>query len=297
MSNRLNDLAIADFLLFERNLDQATTSFADIQRLPPAHKAVWSNAVRRQRQYWTAPIDEPVFYKRADDYTDRFMELTKQAVNDRLRTQRVGILMSGGIDSSTIAAVACELSRQGSMNLDLRAFTILRRLGPMKDFTRVWSRSILGSRLNIGTAMKNPFTRIGRIFVFARRNRRITLECCRSIQRSGDHIGTHSRVVLQGEGPDNAFGVEWKHYVSYLFRQRRYGRVLRDTYSYLATHKRIPFWGKISAAFRKEEYQGPAGPSYPAWINKDLESRFSLRARWDNLNNPPLSKIHPYRSP
>src|SRR5208283_2605748 len=37
VSDRLNDLAIADFLLLQVNQDPASTSFADIQRLPPAH--------------------------------------------------------------------------------------------------------------------------------------------------------------------------------------------------------------------------------------------------------------------
>jgi asparagine synthase (glutamine-hydrolysing) len=42
VSDRLNNLAIADFLLFGHNQDQATTSLADIKRIPPAHCAVWS---------------------------------------------------------------------------------------------------------------------------------------------------------------------------------------------------------------------------------------------------------------
>src|SRR2546429_7286604 len=37
VSRRLNDLAIADFLLFDMIREPGATSFADIQRLPPAH--------------------------------------------------------------------------------------------------------------------------------------------------------------------------------------------------------------------------------------------------------------------
>jgi asparagine synthase (glutamine-hydrolysing) len=295
VSNRLNDLAIADFLLFERNLNQATTSFADIQRLPPAHKAVWSSDGTRQSQYWTPPFDEPVFYKRADDYTDRFMELTKQAVSDRLRTQRVGILMSGGIDSATMAAVACELSRERSQNLDLRAFTTITSFGPDEGFYAGLvaekigisieyidgdTESIRSNWENLQYHTAEPPNNTGVLPIHP---------------TSWDRIGSRRRVFLQGEGPDNALCIEWKHYVSYLLRQRRYLRLLRDTCSYLAAHKRVPFWGKISSAFRKEEYQGPTLPSYPGWINQDLESRFSLRARWDNYCNPPPSNIYPPR--
>src|SRR5712692_2905652 len=37
VSDRLNDLAIADFLLFDSNRDPGATTFADIERIPPAH--------------------------------------------------------------------------------------------------------------------------------------------------------------------------------------------------------------------------------------------------------------------
>ena len=134
VSDRLNDLAIADFLLFEMNLDQATTSFADIQRLPPAHKERWSIDGRRQSRYWAMPIEEPVFYKRPSDYTDRFLELMREAVGDRLRTPRVGILMSGGLDSPSLAAVASELSRKRVPKIELKAFTTITKTNPTEGY-------------------------------------------------------------------------------------------------------------------------------------------------------------------
>ena len=75
VSHRLNDLAIADFLLFDLNQDLATTSFADIQRIPPAHAAKWSVEGMQLRRYWTLPIEEPVYFRKPDDFVDRFKEL------------------------------------------------------------------------------------------------------------------------------------------------------------------------------------------------------------------------------
>ena len=63
VSERLNDLAIADFLLFDLNQDLATTSFADIQRIPPAHSAKWSALGAQLCRYWTLPIDEPLYFR------------------------------------------------------------------------------------------------------------------------------------------------------------------------------------------------------------------------------------------
>jgi asparagine synthase (glutamine-hydrolysing) len=58
-------------------------------------------------------------------YTDRFVELLEAAVNDRLRTDRVGVYMSGGMDSTTIAATANRLLKKKDTRFDLRAFTIV----------------------------------------------------------------------------------------------------------------------------------------------------------------------------
>ena len=106
VSRDLNDAAIADFLLFGANQADRPTSFRDIQRLAPAHSITWSDGAPRCRRYWTLPVEEPIYFQRADDYSDRFKELLQAALRDRLRTRRVGVLMSGGVDSPTLAAVA-----------------------------------------------------------------------------------------------------------------------------------------------------------------------------------------------
>src|SRR5439155_5118591 len=111
------------FALFDLNQDPSTTSFADIQRIHPAHRATWSGGGMHINRYWTLPIDEPIYFKRADDYTDRFKELLDAAVSDRLRTTKVAVLMSGGLDSTTIAATACKILRRRTLDADVRAFT------------------------------------------------------------------------------------------------------------------------------------------------------------------------------
>ncbi|MGA9381234.1 MAG: asparagine synthase-related protein, partial [Phormidium sp.] len=104
VSDELNDLAIADFLLFGLNLEFDTTTFADIQRLPPAHCLTWSKERRQIKRYWTLPTDGYIRYKQASEYVEHFQELMEKAVGDRLRTNQVGMFMSGGLDSSTLAA-------------------------------------------------------------------------------------------------------------------------------------------------------------------------------------------------
>ena len=109
VSDRLNDLAIADFLLFDINQDAATTSFADIRRLPAAHSLRCERGDVSIHRYWTLSVTEPVRFRRESEYVEQFHALLGQAVSDRLRTNSAGILMSGGLDSTTVAATARQI--------------------------------------------------------------------------------------------------------------------------------------------------------------------------------------------
>ena len=59
------------------------------------------------------------------------------AVKDRIRTDRVGVLLSGGLDSAAVATTARALSRRPGEKLDLRAYTIVyESLIPDRDGAR-----------------------------------------------------------------------------------------------------------------------------------------------------------------
>jgi len=69
------------------------------------------------------PVSAQIHHKRPSEYVEQFRELLDQAVADRLRTNNVGVLMSGGLDSPTVAASAKRiLSRDGSA-AELCAYT------------------------------------------------------------------------------------------------------------------------------------------------------------------------------
>ncbi len=119
----LNDLAIADFLLFGVKQDAAATAFAGIWRLPPAHCMSWSQGTLRVVRYWDFAVTQERRYADAGDYVAEFMEHLQAAVADRLRSDRIGVLMSGGLDSASIAVVAQSLLSMQHDEFDLRAYT------------------------------------------------------------------------------------------------------------------------------------------------------------------------------
>ncbi len=139
VSNKPNDLAIANFMLFRYNPKLDITSFADIQRLPPAHYLIYQNGKLQIKRYWTLPIAEnPIRYKNSSDYVEKFREIFDTAVSDRLRGDQIGVYMSGGMDSTSIAATACHLLDNDSNRNAVDAYTVVYdHLIP--DQERYWS--------------------------------------------------------------------------------------------------------------------------------------------------------------
>ena len=108
VSGELNEVAIGDYLLFGVNQDLSSTTFRDIQRLPPAHCLTFANGSLAVRRYWKPAVSE-IRFRDARSYVERFLELLTDAVRDRIDGDRVSVLMSGGLDSTSVAAIACDL--------------------------------------------------------------------------------------------------------------------------------------------------------------------------------------------
>ena len=109
VSDALNETAIADYLAFGLNQDLSSTTFRDIQRLPAGHTLRFANNSITIRRYWTLTIPEPIRFRDPESYVERFTELLTTAVADRVGTDQVAISMSGGLDSTSLAAIASDL--------------------------------------------------------------------------------------------------------------------------------------------------------------------------------------------
>ncbi len=125
VADTLDEQTLADLALFTVYVDDAATGYAAIRRLPPAHKLWWDGRGVRIERYWT--LRQPARLlrnRRPEDYAEHFRLLFDQAVGDRLRADRVGTQLSGGMDSTSIAVTARHSLRATGRPFDLRAYTI-----------------------------------------------------------------------------------------------------------------------------------------------------------------------------
>jgi asparagine synthase (glutamine-hydrolysing) len=103
---RLNEQRLASHLTTYFG-DTAATFYADISRLPPAHTLCASEEAVQVTNYWTLSPECETRFESQEEYVEAFRALFQQAVRRRLRTTcRIGAMLSGGLDSSSIAGVA-----------------------------------------------------------------------------------------------------------------------------------------------------------------------------------------------
>ncbi|MDP1891179.1 MAG: asparagine synthase-related protein [Gemmatimonadaceae bacterium] len=122
LSNELDSSSIAS-VLRDGWIERADgTVLRGVHRVPAAHTLLATrDAPARLRRHWDFPVPTPLRFAREDDYVERCNEVLGDVVGDRLRGESATIMLSGGMDSSTLAATArrvapaCTLHAQTTM--------------------------------------------------------------------------------------------------------------------------------------------------------------------------------------
>jgi len=284
VSNGLNDLAIADFLLFDMNQDPSTTSFADIQRLPPAHVLVLEQGAVSVRRYWELGGVPPVHFRCDEEYIEHFRELLDTAVADRLRTESAGILMSGGLDSTTVAASAQRVFKRAGNPSGLHAYTeVFDDLIPHEErhyatVTATW----------LGIPIEYLLSDDRKIFEGADQPEYRTPEPANTAwpDTTRDQLrqaAQRCRVVLTGYGGDPALSSRITVHFRKLLRNGRFGRVIADTTRYLCAEGRLSRL-YFSTRWRIATTPIRHSPPYPSWLDSRLENELGLKDRWKMMN-------------
>ncbi len=292
VSDQLNEQAIGDFLLVGSNEEPTTTFFEAIKRLPAAHRLVFSMGNFKIDRYWVMPIEDEVHFKRESDYVERFVELLDQAVSDRLRTDRVGIFMSGGLDSSTVAATAHKLLSKQSANFDMQAFTIVfDRL--IHDDERYYSGVVAeGLKIPI-TFLPADEYKLYQGYPTDFPDSEPTQGPLRIIGDDRHRMAAaYSRVVLTGEGGD-VFLRPSASYLVGLVKNLQFGHLLKDLVRHIRRNRRFPRIG-IRTALRSRFRARRSDIPEIEWLNPIFESTYKLKSRWIELNKFPKS-AHPTR--
>ncbi|HKR61723.1 MAG TPA: asparagine synthase (glutamine-hydrolyzing) [Pyrinomonadaceae bacterium] len=111
LTPELNYTALPDYLA-NHGTSNDETLFAGVKRLLPGHTLMWRDGKLETRQYWDVSFTEEgaESNRRDDDLIAEWFDLFKTSVRLRLMADvPLGMFLSGGIDSSAIAAVMSEM--------------------------------------------------------------------------------------------------------------------------------------------------------------------------------------------
>ena len=104
-----------------RQSDPAITYTKDVYALCAGNRLILDNNIVNIKKYWT-PAPGKYHFKQVSEWTACLRDLLKTAVRNRIRTDRpVGITLSGGLDSSSVACILAPLLAE--MNKPLYAFS------------------------------------------------------------------------------------------------------------------------------------------------------------------------------
>ncbi|RIX27619.1 N-acetylglutaminylglutamine amidotransferase [Amnibacterium setariae] len=106
--------ALAMYMSFHSVVPAPATILAGVRRLPPATvRVIEPDGTSRQRVYWT-----PVFERDGERSAEEWQEALRGALRTAVRRRMVadvpvGVLLSGGLDSSLVVALLAELGQTG----------------------------------------------------------------------------------------------------------------------------------------------------------------------------------------
>jgi asparagine synthase (glutamine-hydrolysing) len=276
VSRELDEDAIADFVAEGFNEDPSTTTFRAVKRVPPACVVIVHPTGRREtRRYWTLPVPAIDRSRDAETIVADFRLLLEAAVRDRLRTPALTVFMSGGLDSTTLAAIA---ARQDVHTRIVARTAHLPTLAPTDDTARARLAAQYIGIPQVLTDVDPYGYREGTTQPIA-----ATLEPSGDPDLLGLHdelrrASEHAPVAFWGEDPDAYLSPP---HLAELLRASAPHRFALDLIGHLVRERQRPYLGVRALVRRRRAASGGAHEEQgsPPWLRADLRARRAERLR------------------
>lgn len=258
----LNSDRIGDYLGNMEGADLTSTFYAGVYRLPPAHILKVDASGLAVQRYWHLKAPPPLLLPSDEAYADAFLEVFSEAVGCRLRgLGQVGAMLSGGLDSNSVVAMALELQAKEGLG-PLPTFSAV---GPDPE-TCIETRTILAAtRLPARAATSVDHTDLGEmesqlvaLTMDSAEPFDGSMTLVRAVYLAARRAGIN--VVLDGVASDAVLSCNL--YPSILLRRGRIGAAIKEV------RGEQRYWGAV----------------YPAW-------RELLRAGWHAFLPAPIKRM------
>jgi asparagine synthase (glutamine-hydrolysing) len=239
---QLNHEALADYAANRATSGEATL-FRGVKRLLPGHTLEWQDGSVEINRYWDVSFSKPDEYLSDADYVARFGELFREAVRLRLMADvPLGMFLSGGIDSSAIAAVMSQMVGE-----PVKTFSVAfaEREANELEYARLVARAFKTEHHEIVVSPDEFFAALPQMVY--QEDEPIAHPSSVPLYFVSKLASRHVKVVLTGEGADELLAGYDK------YRKTVYNLALGRRY-----HRLTPAWMKNAVA---QTIQGLPGSS------------------------------------
>jgi asparagine synthase (glutamine-hydrolysing) len=285
---------IADFLLHGDAQSTESTVYAAIRHLPPGHLLVVEDGRVEIRRYASLPEEaEPLRLSGPAEYAEAFLEVLREAVADRLPADRAALLLSGGRDSTALAATWRDLVDRGVRRTELRGYTAYHaRLMP-DDEPKFASMAADALGIPLRLLAVDDHTAFARWETPALYRPQPTSSPLLAIDADQlRQAAEHARVLLTGQGADALL----RETTSRLTRLTLGGHpwtAAREAAEYARWHRRIPRPG-VRTWLGSHGGPRPYPIDPPGWIDPGFAARVGMAERLAAWSVPRTS-AHPLR--
>lgn len=293
--------------------DLQSTQYMDVFRLPARHSLTVTEDRVALRNYWQI---EPSRISRRADAAEEFRHLFEESVRNRMRgTAAIGAMLSGGLDSSSIACVAGGL-HASQYGQKLPTYSLVFDKGTAMDERPFIEAVLAGGQFDshlIPISNHAPFAEFDRVLeeqegTFLAPGLTVT----RNIYKAAQATGT--RVLLNGHGGDEvvshgevrldelADSGQWLE----LWREVRsmselHGASVWSVYfNFLTVYG--PAWrlakirraaNRLRSRFTGSPIRAPRVPPWRSLVNADLAARTGLVDRYMRAGQvPPMARVN-----
>jgi asparagine synthase (glutamine-hydrolysing) len=278
VSSTLDAAAIGDFLRMGSNTDLEGTAFAQIRCVPPAHILVIDGAQTKATRYWELPTGSALAYRRVDEYAEHFTSVFREAVADRLRgLPAAALLMSGGRDSTAVAALARDVASGGTPRLAATTAVFDYALPDEERSYAAAAGAALDLRVEFVTQDDYGwFEGWERPDLW--RPEPVEAPLLAADADFAARAAAQARVALTGDGGDAVLRERESH-LARLLLNGQWIRAARETIAYMRLHRRVPRPGFRRIRMRRLGLAS-AHPPVPPWLRREVIERSGLRDRW-----------------
>ena len=206
----INYPALPDYLANHATSGEETL-FRGVKRLLPGHTLLWRDGQVRIEKYWDmnlADDDHEAGHRSDEDYIEEWTELFRTSVRLRLMADvPLGMFLSGGIDSSAIAAVMSEM-----VNEPIKTFSVAfdDREANELEFARLVARTYKTDHHELVVSPEDFFAVLPKLVWHE--DEPVAFPASVPLYFVSRLAQRHVKVVLTGEGSDELLGGYERYY-------------------------------------------------------------------------------------